>query len=586
MKEVTFLLHTQQPILATSLQGDPNSDVSYPYIPGSMIRGVLIGRYLNHLKKHHGLQEADDILDIQRFPKVSRLFFDDEKTRYLNAYPADTNQKRTLPVPRSWYKDKGVEFSDKTDEDVYDFSKIPVDEREENLSPKLLKEDFCTVEDNDVLFYRVKRRINIHNQRDRKKGRGTEGNGAIFCYDAIDAKQTFQAVVLCDSEEDKGTIESLLQSKDIWLGGSQSAGYGHTIIELVTNKKVPNESDWYEVGLPPQKRIERNENLTITLLSDTIVRNDCGQVVADPEVLRHLLSKLLAVDIQFKKIKYKNESGEEKEIEDGIYASSLIVGGFNRKWGLPLPQTPAFAAGSVFVFNKVDLDLPRLKALEEQGIGERRVDGFGRIVVNWLDDEQTEYNARLAQSQTRAVNTTKPLASESLKIAQDIANRIVRKRLDELLLKQVSSIELLKKDKISNSQLSRLMIVTRKALSDLDIENEKTESERKTVTQIAEPVRDLLHNLPSNARKQFESIRLSTGERLDEKIQNWLDFPDSWLSNSWRSDPQTKDLVVAGKPTVTIAGVPQDFDNYVALEYSLRLIMAIAKKTMKEKHND
>lgn len=83
MKAVTFLLHTQQPILATSLQGDPNSDVSYPYIPGSMIRGVLIGRYL----KRHGLRETEDILDNQSFPDVTRLFFDDGKTRYLNAYP-------------------------------------------------------------------------------------------------------------------------------------------------------------------------------------------------------------------------------------------------------------------------------------------------------------------------------------------------------------------------------------------------------------------------------------------------------------------------------------------------------------------
>lgn len=579
MKAVTFLLHTQQPILATSLQGDPNSDVSYPYIPGSMIRGVLINRYLNHLKKHHGLQEADDIFDIQRFPNVNRLFFEDGKTRYLNAYPADTNRKRTLPVPRSWYKDKGVEFSETTDEDVYDFSKIPVDEREENLSPKLLKEDFCTVEDKDVLFYRVKRRINIHNQRDRKKGRGTEANGAIFCYDAIDAKQTFQAVVLCDSEEDKKIIEFLLEPEYIWLGGSQSAGYGHTIIQL-----VPNDSDWYEVGIAPQERIERNEDLTITLLSHTIVRNDCGQVVADPEVLRHLLSKLLAVDIQFKKIKYTNELGEQKEIEDGIHASSTIVGGFNRKWGLPLPQTPALAAGSVFVFNKVDLDLQRIKRLEEQGIGERRVDGFGRIVANWLDDERTEYKARLPQSESSAANITEALAPESLKIAQDIANRIVRKKLDELLLKQVSSIETTKRDKISNSQLSRLMIITRKALSDLDVENEKPELERKTITEIGEPVRDLLRNLPSNSRKQFESIRLSTGEKLDEQIHIWLNSPDSWLNNYWRSEFEI--FMVSGKPTVKIASVPQGCDNYTALGYSLRLIIAVAKKTMKEKNND
>lgn len=37
MQVIRFLLQTEQPVLATSLQGDPNSDVSYLYIPGSMI---------------------------------------------------------------------------------------------------------------------------------------------------------------------------------------------------------------------------------------------------------------------------------------------------------------------------------------------------------------------------------------------------------------------------------------------------------------------------------------------------------------------------------------------------------------------
>ncbi len=570
MKAVTFLLHTQQPILATSLQGDPNSDVSHSYILGSMIRGALIGRYL----QRHGLQHTDDILDSQGFPEVRRLFFDERKTRYLNAYPADIDQKRTLPVPRSWYKDKGVEFSETKEETVYDFSKIPIDEPDEEIeeiSPKLLNEEFCTVEDDEVILYRVKRRINIHNQRDRKRGKGIEGSGAVFRYDAIDAGQTFQAVVLCESDQDKAIIESLLQPEDILLGGSKRAGYGHARIEL-----LPNDSDWDEVGNDCQERLERDENLTITLLSDTIIRNEYGQTVSDPEALRKLISELLNLE---EELKFK---------EGGIYASSLIVGDFNGKWGLPLPQTPAFAAGSVFVFEKVDLDLKRVKTLEGQGIGERRVDGFGRVVVNWLD-EQTEYQAKLPQPKARrnqTANTGESLESKSVKIAGDIASRIIRKKLDELLLNKVGSIQLTNKEKISNSQLSRLMIVARQSLSELEIEQTKPESERKSIAELAAPIRDLLHNLPSNARNQFERIRINNEERLDEQIYTWLISPEDWLKNSWRSAPQTRDLVVASQPTVTIAGVQRDFDAYTALEYSLRLIMAVAKKTIKEKSHD
>lgn len=572
MKAVTFLLHTQQPILATSLQGDPNSNVSHSYIPGSMIRGMLIGRYL----KSQGLKHTDDILDSQRFPEVKRLFFDEQETRYLNAYPAAQDKKRTLPIPRSWYKNKGEEFSEKEAKAIYDFSKIPLDGRDEylpnNFSGKLLNEEFFTVEDDEVILYRVKRRINIHNQRDRKRGKGIEGSGAVFRYDAIDAEQTFQAVVLCNSDQDKAIIESLLQAGDIFLGGSRRAGYGYTKIEL-----LPNDSDWDEVGNDCQERLERDENLTITLLSDTIIRNEYGQTASDPEALRKLLSDLLNLE---KELKFK---------EVGIYASSLIVGGFNSKWGLPLPQTPAFGAGSVFIFEKVDLDLKRVKTLEEQGIGERRVDGFGRVVVNWLD-ETTEYQAKLPQPKVRLnqnANTVESLEPNSVKIAGDIASRIVRKKLDELLLNKVGTIQLTNKEKISNSQLSRLIIVARKSLSELEAEQDKPESERcKSIAELAAPIRNLLNNLPSNARNQFERIRINNEEKLNEQIHTWLVSPEDWLKNSWRSAPQTRDLVVASQPMVTIASVQRDVDAYTALEYSLRLIMAVAKKTIKEKSHD
>ena len=37
------VMTAEQPLLLTSLQGDPNSSVSFSYIPGSVVRGALIG---------------------------------------------------------------------------------------------------------------------------------------------------------------------------------------------------------------------------------------------------------------------------------------------------------------------------------------------------------------------------------------------------------------------------------------------------------------------------------------------------------------------------------------------------------------
>ena len=55
------------------------------------------------------------------------------------------------------------------------------------------------------------------------------------------------------------------------------------------------------------------------------------------------------------------------------------AGGYNRTWGLSLPQRPALAAGSVVLLRaQQELPLDLLLAVEHEGLGERRIDGFGR----------------------------------------------------------------------------------------------------------------------------------------------------------------------------------------------------------------
>lgn len=549
MKAVTFLLHTEQPILATSLQGDPNSDVSHSYIPGSMIRGMLISRYL---RKYPPTQA--DILDNDN---VKRLFFHGNN-RYLNAYLFDRKKKqRTLPIPFSLYKEKGQEL----DGDIWDFSQSTINSRLD--SPQRLEQGFCLVDYSSITIYQEKRRINIHNQRNRQRGRGNEGSGAVFRYDAIDAGQTFQSVVLCDSAQDAEIIKSLLQSEketekiNAWLGGSQSAGYGHVTIEL-----LPDDNNWHEVYKDWEDRKERENNLTVTLLSDTILRDDCGQNTTDPQEFFKVISK--ALDVELKHI--------------DTYASSTIVGGFNRKWGLPLPQVPAILAGSVFVFKipkfndesqKESFD-KKVTILEAQGIGERRVDGFGRIVFNWLTEDSTFSASKYVGSIANNKEEEKSLSSASEKLATRMAERLLRQKLDELLLERLEASMPKDSSKLSNSQLSRLMIVATKALA-----------EGKP-----DPLYELLgrdensDNLTKAARTQFKKTEMSNGKKLDEQIRDWLNNPESFIL-SWGSK-----YIVGNQPGVTIATQSKTLDNQLALEYTLRLIIAVTKKMMKDKNNE
>lgn len=543
MKVITFLLHTQQPILATSLQGDPNSDVSFPYIPGSMIRGLLISRYLHN----HGLRSTDDILDDSQFPDVKRLFFDGSN-RYLNAYLySNDKNKRTLLVPRSWLKKKGDEATDSKELNIYDFS---CEQPSQDISYKSLNESFCTVDDDNVVLYKEKRRINIHNKRDRKRGRGIEGSGAVFRYETLDAGQTFQAVILFDEADDVEKIKPLLEPKELWLGGSQSAGYGHIKLDRVEEPEV-----WHELGTEladPEERCDR-EILRITLLSDLILQDEWGQYVAIPPTdsgsneisqainpLTELLEKLLEVKLE----------------PQSSYTTSLIVGGFNRKWGLPLPQVPALAAGSVFVFNyNGQLNPDQILHLENQGIGERRVDGFGRVAVNWLED-YPRFTASLLDSETDWTEPQLEPNSEDSRIAKQMAKRLLEQKLERLLLEKVNSTQL-NPNKMTNSQLSRLMIVARQAIAE---ENQN-------------PVLELLNNLPKNADTQFENTKVN-GKAFKKQICEWLDNPSNWL------DLRNLDIRVASE------SVPPKQVDRLKLEYTLRLIMAVAKQATKENKNE
>jgi len=525
MKAITLTLQTQQPILATSFQGDPNSDVSYSYIPGSMIRGAIIGHYM----RQNQLAE----LDLTN-KEVKRLFFDANTTRYLNAYllSQEKQPQRTLPLPLCWFKDKDEELKDDSPITVYDFS---IERGDNPETPKSVGEYFWKKERGAVKLYKEKRRINIHNFRDRKKGRSTDNQGELFRYEALDAGQKFQSVILCE-DGDVITIQMLLVTEpNIWLGGSQSAGYGHTkIIDLKTL------NHWDEIGIPAEDR-ENEKNLSITLLSDTLLRNECGQPVADPMLIKQSVEEVLNISLPE---------------PSNIFAASTLIGGFNRKWGLPLPQVPALAAGSVMVFEGIEMNEPQIKQLEAYGIGERREDGFGRVAVNWLQDE--EFTVSLPSSSTSSLPPLRKEGSSHL-LAEQMAQRLLQQKLEQYLQTKVGYFRL--DEGISNSQLSRLQSVARQGLPNGD----------------CSLVISLLNNLPSNAKSQFDRTKISneSGKKsFRQQLDEWLGNPTDWIHGI----------------EVKIADVERKFDDdrarqdKLAEKYTLRLIMAVAKKATKEKN--
>src|SRR5579859_5466383 len=219
MKVINYHVTLLEPTLVTSLQGDPNSAVAYDYLPGSVLRGIFVGKYL-------GSQSADASDGTLR-----RLFFDGT-TRYLNGYPLDVYNKPCLPVPASLQQVKG------TEDEIFDFA-VKAQHDDQQWQP--VSKPFYTLSSEGVQLIRPTHNVAVHTQRTARFGRAVpeyrstdngqvsgestkellaadEIAGAVYRYDALAAGQKFQAAIICDNDDDEPTLQDLIGGC-VTLGG-------------------------------------------------------------------------------------------------------------------------------------------------------------------------------------------------------------------------------------------------------------------------------------------------------------------------------------------------------------------------------
>lgn len=507
MKALTFELHLLEPLLATHLGGgDPNSAVGFEFIPGSMIRGMLIARYTQ--------RKSADAAD----PDFRRLFLDGS-ARFLNAYPKMWSM-RALPTPFSWHRDKDAEellydFAVKTQNGGRQWKKADRPfcylRQSEDYEDTAVKAELCSPE----------RQINIHTAREERQ-RLVEGKSTVFRYDALAPGQTFYSVILADQDDDLEALKQWLpEGETISLGGSHLAGYGRARLEHVQIQD--NWREYTPIG-------EDTDDIVVTLLSDALIRDpETGAYVASLQPILREEAKAAFVGIR-------------------------VVGGFNRKWNLPLPQTPAIQAGSVFVYPHNPNLLQRLKTLEETGIGERRAEGFGRIAINWHRAAEIQLGEVPNKTQLPPLPATLQ-DSTSIELARRMAERMLRERLDRELITFVSRLQI-QGSRPSNAQLSRMRIVARRALS------------QKRPQFIIEH----LDWMKKAARDQFQSARIGN-ERLDEWLRRLAGNPkEMWQNVDTRR--------------IAIGSIQPELTDALALEYTVRLIDQVLRKAQREASHD
>jgi CRISPR-associated protein Csx10 len=356
-------IELQAPALFTAFGDELNSSRTLSFIPGSALRGWV----------------AQCIGDPERQPEHAQLFHRlilDGSVRYLNAYPL-AGGRRTLPTPVSFRVDKNALLDSSGAIKVWDLAAFSGEADVANgetawpltdLQP--LPEGFVSLGGAQPLRIEPRRASRIHQQRDRSRGRAWKddqgvAHGSLFVYESLEPDQKFQGLLLLRAGTEQECHVLAEQIKACFrppglLGRSQRAGYGgnvHIQWHSATTREIEGQ-DVIAADLDPGAAFR-------LLTTSSYIGRDAQNGQIDPRTLLEEVENAFSGRVAILRKRWTFET----------------VGGFNRKWRLEIPQALAVAPGSTLVLKALrPIPLSDICAIEHDGLGERKTEGFGRIL--------------------------------------------------------------------------------------------------------------------------------------------------------------------------------------------------------------
>lgn len=523
-----YTLTLQAPLLITAPEGDANSVHSMGFIPGSTIRGAVASR-----------------LNPTSNAKTFKQYILSGQVCYLNAYPT-VNGQRALPMPVSLRKEK---YGDTTHDLAYYSGQPQMENGWPDEQLQGVEAPFVSLDQATLTAAVATLDSRVHQQRDRSAGRAYESHGTIFTYEALEACQQFQGIIAVSGKNKKetdalwGKIQKAL-GKRMSLGRSRNARYGGSAIV-----DIESPIDYETAGATRiiRGKLKQGNLFCVFLTADYVGRNpNSGQ--PDPTAFRQEITELI---------------GKNRVAVLRTRWAFRLVGGFNRKWGLQLPQTLALRAGSLLVLKaKQDILYDDLLAIERTGLGERRAEGFGRIVFL----EKQNKTCKISDEEPSAPSQPKRPAPSLITTMQ---KRIVLEALEHRITQSAADLTRNAKSIPSPSLLGRLRIPLREGAA------------AGLPTLRSWFNRDYAQHLRRPAMNQLDDCRIDRGRiTLSEWIQERVN-PDENRSDLEQILGMSR--VAQNNYIVSYEDAMSVLDEDTALELTLRLIDEVLSLLARQK---
>ncbi|WP_040214154.1 hypothetical protein [Clostridium polynesiense] len=346
-KYITFDIENLEPVKISSTIMQSDNEFTRSYISGASIRGAYIANYISIM----GLGRDGLNSGIHK-EKLLR-----GKLKFLNGYPI-IKEERALPVPKCYFasKEEAKKFKQYKEMSVI----LTRDESKDDLQ-RVKGFDFAHLNfyDSTLEVKTIDKTINLHIKLENDRNK-------LFRYEGIKENNHFRSAIKCQEEDQVQEVINILSGGIFYFGGSKGSGYGKSVI---SNIKVIDNN-------PELDFMNRNNNLSeelyndsgelcIYATSDIIYRNSLGiyNSYIDPEYVKE---KLGLQEVEF----------------SHSFVETEYFSGFNNKWGYKLPVVSGIQAGSVLIYTyKGSINSKKIHDFIEEGIGERRQEGFGRFIV-------------------------------------------------------------------------------------------------------------------------------------------------------------------------------------------------------------